>query len=37
VTVTIEVRSGTFVPSQTVPDNRDGRRLGLALDGVALE
>jgi 4-amino-4-deoxy-L-arabinose transferase-like glycosyltransferase len=33
----VEVRSDTFVPAAVVPGNRDGRRLGVALDSVAVE
>ncbi|MCC6627456.1 MAG: tetratricopeptide repeat protein [Chloroflexi bacterium] len=33
----VEVRSDTFVPSAVVAGNRDGRRLGIALDSIAVE
>jgi hypothetical protein len=36
-TVLIEVRSDAYVPAGLVPGNRDGRRLGVALDRIALE
>jgi hypothetical protein len=35
--VQIEIRSDTFIPASIVPGNRDGRRLGVALDHIALE
>lgn len=35
--VLVEVRSDTFVPAQSLPGNRDTRRLGVALERVALE
>lgn len=33
----IEIRSDAFIPASIVPGNRDGRRLGVALDHIALE